>query len=126
MFDVFLYVGLRRGDAARLGKQHIRNGVIASDDGKERRHHADLCPGASGLGGLDQRPVRHPASRSSRRTTARTTARKWLGNAFREAVVAAGIPVSKKGSDDKGYSAHGLRKASATIAAELRCNRSPN
>jgi integrase len=27
MFDVFLYIGLRRGDAARLGKQHIRNGV---------------------------------------------------------------------------------------------------
>lgn len=27
MFDVFLYLGLRRGDAARLGKQHIRNGV---------------------------------------------------------------------------------------------------
>ena len=41
-----------------------------------------------------------------------------LGNAFREAVAAAGIPVSKKGSDNKGYSAHGLRKASATIAAE--------
>jgi hypothetical protein len=31
--------------------------------------------------------------------------------------VAAGIPVSKKGSDEKGYSAHGLQ-ASATIAAE--------
>ena len=28
MFDVFLYIGLRRGDAARLGKQHIRNGVL--------------------------------------------------------------------------------------------------
>jgi integrase len=41
-----------------------------------------------------------------------------LGNSFREAVAAAGIPVSKKGSDEKGYSAHGLRKASATIAAE--------
>jgi hypothetical protein len=27
MFDVFLYIGLRRGHAARLGMQHIRNGV---------------------------------------------------------------------------------------------------
>ena len=44
--------------------------------------------------------------------------KEGLGNAFREAIVAAGIPVSKKGSDEKGYSAHGLRKASATIAAE--------
>jgi hypothetical protein len=26
--DVYLYVGLRRGDAARLSKQHIKNGVI--------------------------------------------------------------------------------------------------
>jgi hypothetical protein len=35
------------------------------------------------------------------------------------------IPVSKKGSDEKGYSAHGLRKASATIAhrALLRLGR---
>ena len=41
-----------------------------------------------------------------------------VGNFFREAIAAAGIPVSKKGSDEKGYSAHGLRKASATIAAE--------
>ena len=28
MFDIFLYTGLRRGDAARLGRQHVRNGVI--------------------------------------------------------------------------------------------------
>jgi len=28
MFDVYLYVGLRRGDAARLGKQHIRRGIV--------------------------------------------------------------------------------------------------
>ena len=32
--------------------------------------------------------------------------------------MAAGIPVTKRGSKDKGYSGHGLRKASATIAAE--------
>ena len=41
-----------------------------------------------------------------------------LGNFFREAVEAAGIQTSKRGTDVKGYSAHGLRKASATIAAE--------
>jgi hypothetical protein len=41
-----------------------------------------------------------------------------LGNFFREAVDAAGISVTKKGSKEKGYSGHGLRKASATIAAE--------
>lgn len=28
VFDIYLYVGLRRGDAARLGKQHVRRGII--------------------------------------------------------------------------------------------------
>ena len=37
---------------------------------------------------------------------------------FREAVEAAGIPVTKKKTGKKGYTGHGLRKASATIAAE--------
>jgi integrase len=29
MLDVYMYTGLRRGDAARVGKQHVRNGVIS-------------------------------------------------------------------------------------------------
>ena len=29
MFDILLYTGLRRGDAAVVGKQHVRNGVIS-------------------------------------------------------------------------------------------------
>jgi integrase len=44
--------------------------------------------------------------------------KEGLGNFFREAIEAAGIPVTKNGSKEKGYSGHGLRKASATIAAE--------
>jgi integrase len=31
IFDVYLYTGLRRGDAAKLGKQHIRNDAITID-----------------------------------------------------------------------------------------------
>ena len=34
MWGVFCFTGLRRGDAARLGKQHIRNGVITIDTEK--------------------------------------------------------------------------------------------
>ena len=34
MFDIFLYTGLRRGDAARLGKQHVRKDVIEIDTEK--------------------------------------------------------------------------------------------
>ena len=29
MFGVFLYTGLRHGDAAAVGKQRVRNGVIS-------------------------------------------------------------------------------------------------
>jgi (S)-mandelate dehydrogenase len=29
MLDVYCYTGLRRGDAARVGKQHVRDGVIS-------------------------------------------------------------------------------------------------
>ena len=47
-----------------------------------------------------------------------------LGNFFREAVAAAGIPVTKKGSTEKGYSAHGLRKASRDHRRRERCDRS--
>src|SRR5262249_28341450 len=34
MFDLFRYTGLRRGDAAQLGKQHIREGAIVLDTQK--------------------------------------------------------------------------------------------
>jgi hypothetical protein len=44
-----------------------------------------------------------------------------LGNMFHDAVIAAGIPTTRRDSKIKGYSAHGLRKASATIAAESGC-----
>ncbi|TYL93440.1 site-specific integrase [Bradyrhizobium rifense] len=117
MFDVFLYIGLRRGDAARLGKQHIRNGVTHLMTEKSGGtmpiyvpvHPAlaasiNACP-SSGLAIIAKDDGTHYS-------------KEGLGNAFREAIVAAGIPVTKKGSDEKGYSAHGLRKASATIAAE--------
>ncbi len=34
MFDIFLFTGLRRGDAARLGKQHVQKGIIGIDTEK--------------------------------------------------------------------------------------------
>src|SRR4051812_8208915 len=34
IFGVYCYTGLRRGDAAKLGRQHIRNGVITIDTEK--------------------------------------------------------------------------------------------
>ena len=123
VFDVFLYIGLRRGDAARLGKQHIRNGVV------------HLMTEKSGGTMPIYVPV-HPALAASMaacpssglaiiaKDDGTNYGKEGLGNFFREAVAAAGIPVSKKGSDEKGYSAHGLRKASRDHRRRKRRDRS--
>jgi integrase len=116
-FDIFLYVGLRRGDAARLGKQHIKGGIVHLMTEKSQGKMPVYVP-------------IHPALAKSIKACPSTGlaiiakgdgsnyTKETLGNFFREAVETAGIPVSKRGSKEKGYSAHGLRKASATIAAE--------
>jgi integrase len=117
LFDIYLYIGLRRGDAARLGKQHVRNGIVhlmtEKSQGKMPIYvpvHPALaasiaaCP-SSGLAIICKDDGTHYTKEA-------------LGNFFRESVEASGIPVTKRGSKDKGYSGHGLRKASATIAAE--------
>ena len=117
VFDVFLYVGLRRGDAARLGKQHIRKGIIHLMTEKSQGTMPIYVPVhpalATSIAACPSPGLAIIAKESGTHYT-----KESIGNFFREAIAAAGIPVSKKGSDDKGYSAHGLRKASATIAAE--------
>jgi integrase len=117
IFDVYLYLGLRRGDAARLGKQHIRGGIVHLMTEKSQGRMPIFVPV-------------HPALAASIAACASTGlaviakedgthyAKEALGNMFREAVEAAGIPVTKKSATRKGYAGHGLRKASATIAAE--------
>ena len=117
VFDVLLYVGLRRGDAARLGKQHIRNGIIhlmTEKSGGTMPIYVPVHPAlAASLAACPS-----PGLAIIAKDDGAHFSKESLGNFFREAIVAAGIPVSKKGSSEKGYSAHGLRKASATIAAE--------
>jgi site-specific recombinase XerC len=44
MFEVFLYTGLRRGDAAVVGWQHVRNGVISLQTEKAGRFTFRYCP----------------------------------------------------------------------------------
>jgi integrase len=102
---VLLYTGLRRGDAVRIGKQHVRDGIATLQTEKTNTdvHVTMLAPlvGALKAGptgalaficGADGEPMTKEA----------------FGNAFRDACRAAGI---KK-------SAHGLRKLAATRAAE--------
>lgn len=104
MFDLFLYTGLRRGDAARVGKQHIRDGCIAIDTEKTGMRvtipvrpelDATLAAGPVGDLALIAAGNGNPLTKES------------LGNMFRDACRASGIRKS----------AHGLRKAAATNAA---------
>jgi integrase len=98
--DLALFTGLRRSDLAILGRQHVRDGVISIQTTKTGAWvHVPIFPAlqasidAAPGGELAFLPYRSAAS---------------LGNWFRRACVAAGVPGRL----------HGLRKAGATIAAE--------
>lgn len=104
MFDVFLYTGLRRGDAAKLGKQHIRNGVITIDAEKTgTRVTIPVLPELEET--IAAGPTGELAIISSKK--GQPIRKEVLGNLFRDACKAAGI----------NKSAHGIRKAAATRAA---------
>lgn len=98
--DLALFTGLRRSDLAILGRQHVKDGVISIQTQKTGawvhvpvfaalQQSIDAAP----PGELAFLPYRSAAS---------------LGNWFRRACVAAGVPGRL----------HGLRKAGATIAAD--------
>jgi integrase len=104
--DVLLYTGLRRGDAVRLGRQHVRNGVATFKTEKSQSTievtlpilpvlaetlKAGPCGDLTFIVGANG----HPLDKRS------------FGNLFRKACRAAGVE----------RSAHGLRKIAATRAA---------
>ena len=104
MFDIFLYTGLRRGDAARLGRQHVRDGIITLDTEKtDTRVTLPILPELQAT--LDAGPTGDLAFIATARGN--PMLKESLGTAFREACRAAGVRKS----------AHGLRKAAATNAA---------
>jgi integrase len=104
-FDVLVYTGLRRGDAVRFGRQHIRNGIGTIKTEKTDTEvtlpilpvlaetlAAGPCGDLTFIAGENG----HPLTKES------------FGNLFRKACRAAGL---------RRRSAHGLRKAAATRAA---------
>ena len=101
---IFIYTGLRRGDAAILGRQHIADGVISLKT--EKTNTAVIIPMLSELQAIIE------ASPTGDMTfltgpSGKPFSKEGLGNWFRTACDAAGV---KK-------SAHGLRKAAATRLA---------
>lgn len=103
--DVLLYTGLRRGDAVRLGRQHVRNGIATIKTGKTGTEVTlPILPV------LDQTLAAGPCGDLAFIVSAagKPFQKHSFGNAFAAAARKAGI---------KGKSAHGLRKHGATRAA---------
>jgi integrase len=104
--DVLLYTGLRRGDAVRFGRQHVKDGVGTIKTEKSdftvtvtlpilpvlaQTLAAGPCGDLTFIAGENGKPL----------------TKESFGNVFREACRAAGVPGS----------AHGVRKIAATRAA---------
>jgi len=105
--DVIAYTGLRRGDAVRLGRQHVRNGVASIKTEKsgftvevslpilpvlQATLDAGPCGDLTFIVGANGRPL----------------TKESFGNEFKAACKEAGVPGS----------AHGVRKIAATRAAD--------
>lgn len=104
-FDVLLYTGLRRGDASQLGPGHLQSGMFTIRIEKTGK--------TVSLPLLAPLKASIEATACGKRTfiatrTGEPFGKEGFGNWFRRACVAAGVPGS----------AHGLRKARATRAAE--------
>lgn len=104
---LLLFTGQRRGDVIRMGRQHVRNGAIVL---RQRKTGADvvipILPPLQAV--IDASKIGH----LTYITTAfgKPFSDAGFGNRFRDWCNAAGL---------QHCSAHGLRKAGATIAANL-------
>jgi integrase len=104
--DVLLYTGLRRGDAVRLGRQHIRDGVATLKTEKGGFIVTVTLPILPVLAAtLAQGPCGDLTFIAG--PSGCTLTKESFGNEFRAACRLAGVPGS----------AHGVRKIAATRAA---------
>jgi len=103
--DLLLYTGLRRGDAARVGRPHVRDGRIRIQTEKTGQDVTIriLPPLAASIAAS---PVGELTFITGER--GRPMTKESFGNWFRDACAKAGVPGR----------AHGLRKAGARRAAE--------
>jgi integrase len=102
--DVLMYTGLRRGDAVRIGRQHVRDGVATlKTEKKGVEVSLPILPVLATT--LAAGPTGDLAFVCGER--GRPLTKESFGNMFKAACKAAGVPGS----------AHGLRKIAATRAA---------
>jgi integrase len=103
-YAVLRYTGMRRGDAVRLGRQHVRNGVLTIRTAKTGAEvHLEVLPELQEA--IDAGPTADLAFICG--ATGKQMTKESFGNAFSEACRKAGVRKS----------AHGLRKLAATTAA---------
>src|SRR4029079_16578981 len=104
--DILLYTGLRRGDAVRLGRQHVKDGIATLKTEKSQEAVAVTLPI---LPVLEETLTAGPCGDLAFICGAKgePLTKESFGNEFREACKAAGVPGS----------AHGVRKIAATRAA---------
>jgi integrase len=110
-FDVLLYTGLRRGDAVRLGRPHVRNDEFTIRTEKTKRVViAPILPP------LSYSIAKSPTGELTFIATERGKpfGKASFGNWFRKACRTAGVPGT----------AHGLRKAGAERAVEAGASES--
>jgi integrase len=111
MCDVFLYTGLRRGDAAVVGWQHVRNGVISLQTEKTGIWvHIPILPELKTT--LEAGPTGDLAFIANA-SNGNPMTKESLGNLFAEACRAAGVRKS----------AHGLRQGRRHQRGEPRRHR---
>lgn len=103
--DILLYTGLRRGDAARLGRPHVRNGLIRIMTEKTEQEVTIriLPPLAASIAAAPIGELTFIATEKGRPYT-----KESFGNWFRDVCAEMGLPGR----------VHGLRKAGARRAAE--------
>jgi integrase len=104
--DVLLYTGLRRGDAVRLGRQHVRDGIATIKT--EKSNFTVTCT-LKILPGLAETLLAGPCGDLTfiAGEGGQPLTKESFGNMFRAACRAASVPGS----------AHGIRKIAATRAA---------
>lgn len=114
---LLLFVGCRRSDVVALGRQNIRNGSLRYTQHKNRKRNPvtlDLPVLPALQAAIDAMPVEDRTGRPSSMTFLATQFGKpftsnGFGNWFKDRCVEAGLLIC---------TAHGLRKAGATLAAE--------
>jgi integrase len=107
---LLLFTAQRRGDVIRMGRQHIRNGMLNLRQEKTGTNlEIPVLPELQAV--LDANPGNHLTFLCTEQGQPFTPA--GFGSWFRRRCVEAGLP--------KGTSAHGLRKAACRRLAEAGC-----